>query len=196
MIPRNVQITLVLLLIAIVGSGIYILRLRRGTAESLRVASDLHPMGPGIVGTRALVKLSVAYDDDGVFRSREVSVPLPAEPSARAREVLETLIAQYVSRPSPHQLAEGAAVKNVFLVNGKLAVVDLNQAMAEGHRSGVAVEDFTLISLIDTLATNFPQLEQVKLLVDGKERETLAGHADLKTIYSTAAIHEVVRQLQ
>ena len=90
----------------------------------------------------------------------------------------------------------GPSYDNVFLVNGRLGVVDLNQAMVEGHRSGVAVEDFTLISLIDTLATNFPQLEQVKLLVDGKERETLAGHADLKTIYSTAAIHEVVRQLQ
>jgi hypothetical protein len=195
-IPRNVQITLVLLLVAIVGSGIYILRLRRGTAESLRQASDLRPMGPGVVGSRALVKLSVAYDDDGVFRSRELSVPLPSEASARAREVLDTLIAQYVSRPSPHPLAEGSAVNNVFLVNGKLAVVDLNQALADGHRSGIVVEDFTLISLIDTLATNFPQLEQVKLLVDGKERETLAGHADLKTTYSTAAIHEVVRQLQ
>jgi hypothetical protein len=195
-IPRNVQITLVLLLVAIVGSGIYILQLRRGTAETLRQASDLHPIGPGIVGTRALVKLSVAYDDDGVFRSRDVSVPLPSEPSARAREVLGTLIAQYVSRPSPHPLAEGSAVNNVFLVNGKLAVVDLNEAMVEGHRSGVVVEDFTLLSLIDTLATNFPQLEQVKLLVDGKERETLAGHADLKTIYSTSTIHAAVRKLQ
>jgi hypothetical protein len=195
-IPRNVQITLVLLLVAIVGSGIYILRLRRGTAENLRRASDLRPMGPGVVGSRALVKLSVAYDDDGVFRSRDISVPLPSEPSARAREVLDTLIAQYVSRPSPHPLAEGSAVNHVFLVNGTLAVVDLNQALADGHRSGIVVEDFTLISLIDTLAANFPQLEQVKLLVDGKERETLAGHADLKTIYSTAAIHEVVRQLQ
>jgi hypothetical protein len=121
---------------------------------------------------------------------------LPSETSARAREVLDTLIAQYVSRPSPHPLAEGSAVNNVFLVNGRLAVVDLNRALADGHRSGIVVEDFTLISLIDTLATNFPQLEQVKLLVDGKERETLAGHADLKTTYSTAAIHEVVRQLQ
>jgi len=195
-IPRNVQITLVLLLVAIVGSGAYILQLRRGTAENLRQALDLHPMGPGIVGSRALIKLSVAYDDDAVFRSREVSAPLPAEPSARAREVLKTLITQYVSRPSPHPLAEGSAVNNVFLVNGKLAVVDLNQALVDGHRSGIAVEDFTVISLIDTLATNFPQLEQVKLLVDGKERETLAGHADLKTIYSTAAIHEIVRQLQ
>jgi hypothetical protein len=84
----------------------------------------------------------------------------------------------------------------VFLVNGKLAVLDLNEDFVEGHRSGIMVEDFTLLSLIDTLAANSPGLEQVKFLVDGEERETLAGHADLKTIYNTAAVHKLVEQLQ
>ena len=41
-----------------------------------------------------------------------------------------------------------------------------------------------------------PQVEQVKILINGKERETLAGHADIKSTYSTAAIHKVVAQLQ
>ncbi|HVH88045.1 MAG TPA: GerMN domain-containing protein [Terriglobales bacterium] len=196
MIPRNVQITLILLLISILGSGIYILHLRRGTAENLRLASDTHPVAPPIEGKRENIKLTIAYDDDGVFRSREVSAVLPSEPTARAAEVLEALIREYVARPSPHPLATGSAVNRVFLVNQKLAVVDLNQAFADGHRSGIMVEDFTLLSLIDTLAANFPQLERVKLLIDGKERETLAGHADIKTIYSTAAIHGIVRRLQ
>ncbi|HWC15462.1 MAG TPA: GerMN domain-containing protein [Terriglobales bacterium] len=196
MIPRNVQITLVLLLIAILGSGIYILAWRRGTAESLRLALDSHPVAPPVEGKRENVQLTIAYDDDGVFRLRRVSAVLPTEPTARARELLETLIQQYVSRPSPHPLAPGSAVNSVFLVNQKLAVVDLNQAFANEHRSGIMVENFTLVSLIDTLAVNFPQLQQVKLLVDGEERETLAGHADIKTTYSTAAVHKLVSQLQ
>ena len=110
--------------------------------------------------------------------------------------MLETLIGYYLSKPSPHELADGSGVNSVFMVNKKLAVIDLNQALAEGHRSGVMVEDFTLMSLIDTLATNLPQVEQVKILINGKERETLAGHADIKSTYSTAAIHKVVAQLQ
>jgi len=52
------------------------------------------------------------------------------------------------------------------------------------------------MSLIDTLATNLPQVQQVKILINGKERETLAGHADIRSIYSTAAIHKAVAQLQ
>ena len=196
MIPRNVQITLVLLLVAILGSGIYILLLHRGTEESLRRASDQRPVAAPIAGSNEILQLTIAYDEDGVFRTRSISAVVPSEPSARAKSILEALIGYYLSKPSPHQLAEGSGVNSVFMVNRRLAVVDLNQALAEGHRSGVMVEDFTLISLIDTLAANLPQLERVKILINGKERETLAGHADIRSIYSTAAIHKVVAQLQ
>ena len=196
MIPRNVQITLMLLLVAIFGSGIYILLLHRGTEESLRRASDQRPVAAPIAGSNEILQLTIAYDEDGVFRTRNISAVVPSEPSARAKSVLEALIAYYLSKPSPHELADGSGVNSVFMVNRKLAVVDLNQALAEGHRSGVMVEDFTVISLIDTLATNLPQLERVKILINGRERETLAGHADIRSIYSTAAIHKVVAQLQ
>jgi len=195
-IPRNVQITLVLLLVAILGSGIYILLLHRRTEEGLRRASDQRPVAAPVAGSNETVKLTIAYDEDGVFRTRDISAIVPSESSARAKSVLEALIGYYLSKPSPHELADGSAVNSVFMVNQKLAVVDLNQALADGHRSGVMVEDFTVISLIDTLATNLPQVEQVKILINGKERETLAGHADIRSIYSSAAIHKVVAQLQ
>ena len=196
MIPRNVQITLVLLLVAVVGSGIYVLHLHKRTQEDLRRASDPSPVAPPPMGTAAQINLTIAYDDDGVFRSRGFSPVLPSEPSARAKAILETLITYYVDKPSPHPLADGAGVNNVFLVKQKLAVIDLNQALAEGHRSGIMVEDFTIMSLIDSLAANVPNLEQVKILVDGKERDTLAGHADLKSTYNTAAVHKIVQELQ
>lgn len=196
MIPRNVQITLVLLLIGVFGSGLYVLHLHTRTEEDLRRATAQSPVAPPRTGTPADVNLTIAYDDDGVFRSRKFSSVLPSEPGARAKAILETLIAYYVDKPSPHPLADGAGVNDVFLLNQKLAVVDLNQAFAEGHRSGIMVEDFTVMSLIDSLAVNFPQLEQVKILVDGKERETLAGHADLKSAYNTLAVHKIVEELQ
>lgn len=196
MIPRNVQITLVLLFVLVLVTGVYIVHLRRGTQENLRAASEERNVTPPVHGQLETVKLTIAYDDDGVFRSRQVTGVLPEEPESRAKAILGLLIGQYVSHPSPHPLASGSAVKTVFLVNNRLAVLDLNGQLAEGHRSGIMVEDFTVLSLIDTLAANFPQLEQVEFLVDGKERETLAGHADLRTIYNTASVHRLVEQLQ
>jgi hypothetical protein len=195
-IPRHIQITIALLLVGVFTSGIYILRLHHRTQEDLRRAAGARPVDAPVAGTRQDITLAIAYDDDAAFRDKTVSAVLPSEASARAREILETLIAQYVSLPSPHPLGPGSAVNNVFVVNRNLAVVDLNQAMADEHRSGIMVEDFTLLSLIETLSQNMPEIKQVKILVNGRERETLAGHADLSDAYSTAVVHQMVEQLQ
>jgi hypothetical protein len=36
----------------------------------------------------------------------------------------------------------------------------------------------------------------VKILVEGKERETLAGHADLSGFYDVSAVNQLTAQLQ
>jgi hypothetical protein len=37
---------------------------------------------------------------------------------------------------------------------------------------------------------------KVKILIDGKERDTLAGHADLSDFYDVTAMNQLVTQLQ
>lgn len=66
---------------------------------------------------------------------------------------------------------------------GELAVIDLRGSFVNQHPSGVEVETLTLLSMIGTLHANLPQIEQVRFLVDGQTRETLAGHADLLRTY-------------
>jgi hypothetical protein len=68
-------------------------------------------------------------------------------------------------------------------IGGQLAVVDLRRSFVDQHPSGVEVESLTLLSIIGTLHANLPQIEQVRFLVDGAPRETLAGHADLSKTY-------------
>jgi hypothetical protein len=41
--------------------------------------------------------------------------------------------------------------------------------------------------VIGTLHANFPGISQVRFLVDGRQQETLAGHADLTRIYLASA---------
>ena len=66
---------------------------------------------------------------------------------------------------------------------GQLAVIDLRGSFVSQHPSGVEAETLTLLSMIGTLHANLPQIEQVRFLVDGQTRETLAGHADLLRTY-------------
>lgn len=66
---------------------------------------------------------------------------------------------------------------------GELAVIDLRGAFVNAHPSGVEVESLTIASILGTLHANLPEIEQVRFLVDGQPRETLAGHADLLRTY-------------
>ena len=195
MIPRHILIAVSVLLLAMFVAGFVILRLK-SRAEAERSVTDTRPIAPPVAGPSTRVSLFIAYDEDGVIRPRETSVSLPQEPSLRAREVLRALITAYLSKPSPHPLAPGADVKDVYLLNGGTAVVDMTAAFADGHRSGIFVEELTVASLVETLAANVPEIQRVKILVDGKERETLAGHADLLSFYDVSAVNDLVKAIQ
>ena len=42
----------------------------------------------------------------------------------------------------------------------------------------------TLYSLTNTLTANMPQIKKVKILIAGKERDSLKGHIGLKTPFT------------
>jgi hypothetical protein len=68
----------------------------------------------------------------------------------------------------------------------ELAVVNLTAAFASSHPSGIETESLTVLSICATLHANLPQVTEVRFLVDGQPRDTLAGHADLMRTYLTA----------
>jgi hypothetical protein len=68
----------------------------------------------------------------------------------------------------------------------QLAVVNLTGSFAAGHPSGIETEMLTVLSICGTLHANLPRVAQVRFLVDGQPRATLAGHADLTRTYLAA----------
>ncbi|MGA3135358.1 MAG: GerMN domain-containing protein [Terracidiphilus sp.] len=68
----------------------------------------------------------------------------------------------------------------------ELAVVNLTGSFAASHPSGLETETLTLLSICATLHANLPRVTQVRFLVDGQQRATLAGHADLTRTYLAA----------
>jgi Sporulation and spore germination len=185
-IPRNLVITIVILLAALAGMGLYGYHLRRQATELLKTAADTKPIAPPVSGPTEQVTIFTPDDDNGDLVRLGVPAVLPVEPTLRARELVHVLISQWQEKNSTHPIGANADVKEVFLLNeNKTAIVDVNGAFADQHRSGVMVEELTMASLARTLGANINGLQQIKVIVDGRERETLAGHADLTDFYST-----------
>ena len=196
MIPRQFLITATLLFAVSIAMSVYVWRLRRREIAAPQPAAKAeHVAPPPTAGPMEQVIVYVAYDDPGELRPQSISIPLASGRQQRAEGLLQALVSIYTAKNSPHPLATGAEVREVFLVDPGLAVVDLNSAFVNGQVSGVLAEELTMTSIIQTLSTNIPGLTRVKILVDGKERETLAGHADLSGFYDIAQVGEVAKEL-
>jgi len=198
MIPRHLKISLGIFIAATLFTTGYVWWVRRHAAKTpLTSTAELQKqVSPPLPTATEHVVLYVADDARGVLTREDETIALPADPAARARELLRALLGRYTIPNSSHPLPSNAEIVEAYLVQGNLAVVNMNSAFADSHRSGVLVEELTVLSLVQTLAANIPNIMEVKILVDGKERETLAGHADLSNFYATAVVGKVIDQLQ
>lgn len=194
---RAILVMFAVLAVVAVGLGFYALHLKRKVARDEQAAAELQmPATPQGNGPPEAVTLYVANDSDGTLGKTQVSLPMPAEQSERARAVLRALLAQYLKPESSHAIGKDSDVRQVFLMDDGTAIVDTNAAFADSHPSGVLSEELTVASIVMTLNANDSKITRVKILVNGQERETLAGHADLKRFYEAANMGQVVKDMQ
>ncbi len=211
MIPRYQRIAYWSLVAAIVLMSAVLIRGCQRNQERIAAMRDQSPIAAPTDTASEQVTLAVAHDADGSITFVQLPLALPEEPSLRARILLARMLGDAALGSSDHPLPTGPAVSDVFLLalpivnpgdaaqglpsassgstrsassaGGQLAVVNLTKAFADQHPSGIETEDLTLRSILATLHANLSQVEQVRFLVDGQSRDTLAGHADLTRPY-------------
>ncbi|MEN3202786.1 MAG: GerMN domain-containing protein [Atribacterota bacterium] len=100
---------------------------------------------------------------------------------ARDDRYLERTLEELLKGPKDKNLfnaiPKGTQLNAVF-VEGNTAYVDLSSEMAKNQSGGTSQEFLSVYAVVDTL-TAFPGIEQVKILIDGKETQTLCGHIDI-----------------
>jgi hypothetical protein len=198
-IPRHQTILFIVLLVASIVMGSALWKLRERAHQRLLQGENSAPTQAPQVAPAEQAKLMVANDADNSVLTQILSLPLPQNPEARARAVLGKLLDLYAAHDATHPVPGGASsITQVFLVpivdaGGKtpegapeLAVVNLTGAFVASHPSGLETETLTILSICATLHANLPRVTEVRFLVDGRQRDTLAGHADLTRTYLTA----------
>ncbi len=196
MIPRHLLVSVVLMLMLTIGMVFYAWKVRDRSVAIQASALDARPVAPPVSGASMRVKLFVAHDDSGTLAAQDEDIPLPEGNQQRAEQLIRVLINIYVAKSSPHPLAPGSDIRSVYLVDPGMAVIDLNEDFADGHRSGILTEELTVASLVETLAANVTGIDRVKILVGGQVRETLAGHADLSKFYEVSNMAQLAEQLK
>ena len=224
MIPRYQKFLFAILLVASLAMAVGLWQLRERAHQRMIAGQDSAPTSAPEVAPAEQATLLVANDSDGSLLTQVHSLPLPADPGARARAVLGKLLDLYAAPDAAHSVpGGGSSVTQVFLLPApeigavvdaamkpkssgssvnppaappqdaqqtgpQLAVVNLAGSFAASHPSGIETETLTVLSICGTLRANLPRVTQVRFLVDGLERPTLAGHADLTRTYLTSDV--------
>jgi len=107
-------------------------------------------------------------EDGTIFQSSEIE--------NRAKQILQKL------QEGPHNtnllpsLPKDAKAQDLFISEEGVAFINFSNTISTDHPGGVLNELGTIYSVVDSLTYNLPEVKEVKILIGGVEKETLAGH--------------------
>ena len=78
-----------------------------------------------------------------------------------------------------------AKINSFFITDDGKAYVDLDLKQEMMENMDTRSELLAIYSLVNSLTLNIPKIKMVKILIQGKDAVTLAGHIDLEYFYQT-----------
>jgi hypothetical protein len=196
--PRNLQITLAILAVAVI-IGLISLRSLQKRMQRLAQAPTTEEQArrdllkpPISTATDAVAQIQIfwAVTPDRVA-PMQVALPLSADPAKRARQLIDALILQ-VPSPEERTLPAEATLLGFYILPDGTAVADFSDTLSTGTPSGILSEQLAVDSITRTLESNVPGLRRLKILIHGQEADTLAGHVDLTGFFDLNSTAPVV----
>ena len=148
-----------------------------GEAERVRIQSTSDTSDTESVSGTIQVKLYVLAGSGHNLTTDDQEIPLEASLQQQAKQVVQLLLRRSASFP------RGVELREVFITSQGVAYVDLSRELLQNHPGGSSAEELTVYSLSNTLIANFPAIKMVRILVEGREIPSIAGHLDLTIPY-------------
>jgi spore germination protein GerM len=128
---------------------------------------------------KAQVNLYFADDRNMYLTAEPRNVSRPPDTAGFGRVIIESLI-KGPRGELLRTIPEEASLKAFYVTKDGAAYADFTPAIRDKHPGGSFTELLTIYSVVNSLLMNIPEIRSVKILIDGKESMTLAGHVDLR----------------
>jgi len=128
---------------------------------------------------KSVVSLYFADTDNAFLKSEQRTISRPYDPDEFGRVIIESLIKGpegELVRTIPGE----ALLKAFYIAKDGSAYADFSAAIRDKHPGGSSSELLTVYSIVNSLVMNIPEIKRVKILIEGRESMTLAGHMDLR----------------
>ena len=184
---KRAKIAVIALVALVVAGIIYLPGLYRQVVGLRRMpvsqeAEERAVLPPPVSATRAVTETAWMYWASsavpGTLKATRMKMKLSSDPVERGKQLLTALITG-PANPHDRTLPPTASLLEFYLLPEGVAVADFSSELTTQLPSGIQSEQLAVESIADTLAANIPNLRRLKILIDGQEAETLAGHIDL-----------------
>ncbi len=139
---------------------------------------DLEFTDQALIGETKEIAL---FFSDGTGEKLVLEMRDIAKTEGIARAVMQELIAgPSVESGLLPTIPVGTELLDINVRPDGVCIVDLSGELIVNHPGGSLNEEMTVYSVVNTL-TQFPSIQEVQILVEGQNVETIAGHMDIST---------------
>jgi len=93
--------------------------------------------------------------------------------------IAEAIVEEFLKGPAgmkSSDMPKDARLLGIYLDENKILYIDLSDELRRNFQGDALTEFLFLKGLYESLITNLGEIEDVKVLIEGGERETLGGH--------------------
>ena len=126
-----------------------------------------------------LAHLYFSDPDNQFLIAEERSLKHPENPAFFAKSIVEALI-KGPQKGLVRTVPQNTKIRAIYVTQDGVCYVDMTSPIADQHPGGIKSELLTVYSIVNSVVLNVPEVESVKILINGSESRTLAGHIDLQ----------------
>ena len=135
--------------------------------------------GVGQAQNRSVAHLYFTDKNNQFLIAEERTLSQTGDPIRFGQAIVTALIKGPGQELAP-TIPPNTTLRALYITEEGTCYVDLSVDIQENHPGGVATELLTVYSIVNSLILNIAEIEAVKILIEGQESLTLAGHIDLQ----------------
>lgn len=127
----------------------------------------------------SLVKVYYPLEGEGEGQGRLLMEERKVERQFNMVSVAEAAVGEFLKGPSTPArsiIPQGTKLLKIFAGSDGIIYVDLSDEFRRNFQGGASTEFILLKGLYDTVISNIQGADDVKILVEGKEIESIGGH--------------------
>ena len=118
--------------------------------------------------------------ENAFLKAEKHKIPFNTNTSKYGQELIVQLLKGPLNNEFMSPIPENTKLLSFYIDNNETAVLDFSAEIRENHPGGSQAEILTIYSIVNTITLNIEEIKSVKILINGNESDTLAGHIALR----------------